>query len=104
MHVYADHGATTPVDARVVSAMLPYFSERFGNASSIHAWGQEAREAVDRAREHVARAIGATPSEIVFTSGATESDNFAALGSAFANESRGRHLVTTTVEHHAVLR
>jgi len=103
MHVYADHGATTPVDARVVSAMLPYFSERFGNASSIHAWGQEAREAVDRAREHVARAIGATPSEIVFTSGATESDNFAALGSAFANESRGRHLVTTTVEHHAVL-
>jgi cysteine desulfurase len=103
MRVYADHGATTPVDERVLAAMLPYFSERFGNASSIHAWGQEAREAVDRAREQVARAIGATPSEIVFTSGATESDNFAALGAAFANESRGRHLVTTTVEHHAVL-
>ncbi|HEU4798515.1 MAG TPA: cysteine desulfurase NifS [bacterium] len=103
MRVYADHGATTPVDERVVAAMLPYFSDRFGNASSIHAWGQEAREAVDRAREQVARAISATPSEIVFTSGATESDNFAALGAAFANESRGRHVVTTTVEHHAVL-
>lgn len=103
MRVYADHGAATPVDERVVQAMLPYFSEQFGNASSMHAWGQEAREAVDRAREQVARAIGATPSEIVFTSGATESDNFAALGAAFANESRGRHLITTTVEHHAVL-
>lgn len=103
MRVYADHGATTPVDERVVAAMLPYFSDRFGNASSIHAWGQEAREAVDRAREQVARAIGATPSEIVFTSGATEADNFASLGAAFANESRGRHLITSTVEHHAVL-
>lgn len=103
MRVYADHGATTPVDPRVVQAMLPYFSETFGNASSIHAWGQEAREAVDRAREILAVAVGAKPQEIVFTSGATESDNLAMLGGAFANESRGRHIIISQVEHHAVL-
>jgi len=103
MRVYADHGATTPADPRVVAAMLPYFSEEFGNASSIHAWGQTAREAVDVAREQVARAIGCAPAEVVFTSGATEADNFAVLGAAYANEDRGRHIVTTSVEHHAVL-
>ncbi len=101
--IYMDHAATTPVDPRVVDAMLAYFTERFGNASSVHQFGQEAREAVDRAREAVARAIGAQPSEIVFTSGATEADNFAVLGTAWANEDRGRHIITSAVEHHAVL-
>jgi len=103
MQVYADHAATTPVDPRVVAAMLPYFSERFGNASSIHAWGQDAREAVDRAREILASAVGAAPQEIVFTSGATEADNLAIIGAAYAAEHRGKHIVTTAVEHHAVL-
>lgn len=103
MRVYADHGATTPVDPRVVEVMLPYFSQHFGNAGSVHAWGQSAREAVDVAREEVARAIGCAPAEIVFTSGATEADNFALIGAALANEARGRHIVTSAVEHHAVL-
>jgi len=103
MRVYADHGATTPVDPRVAQAMLPYFSEKFGNASSIHAWGQEAREAVDRAREILAGALGAQSQEIVFTGGATEADNFAIIGAALANEHRGKHIITTAVEHHAVL-
>lgn len=103
MRVYVDHGATTPVDPRVVEAMQPYFAEKFGNASSVHEWGQQAREAVDQAREVVAGSIGAKPAEIVFTSGATEADNFAVLGTAWANESRGRHIMTSSVEHHAVL-
>lgn len=101
--VYADYAATTPVDPRVVEAMLPYFTDRFGNASSVHQFGQDAREGVDRARELVAKAIGAKPQEIVFTSGATEADNFAVIGAAYANETRGRHVVTTAVEHLAVL-
>lgn len=103
MRVYVDHGATTPIDPRVVETMLPFFSEKFGNASSVHRWGQEAREAVDAARERLAAAIGAKPAEIVFTSGATESDNFALLGTAYANETMGRHLITSSVEHHAIL-
>ena len=101
--IYVDYGATTPTDPRVVEAMVPYFTEKFGNAGSIHAFGQEAREAVDGAREIIAAAIGASPQEIVFTSGATEADNFAVLGVAWANESRGRHLITSRIEHHAVL-
>jgi len=101
--IYVDYGATTPTDPRVVEAMVPYFTEKFGNAGSIHAFGQEAREAVDRSREIVASAIGASPQEIVFTSGATEADNFAVLGAAWANEARGRHLITSRIEHHAVL-
>lgn len=101
--IYVDYGATTPTDPRVVEAMVPYFNQKFGNAGSIHAFGQEAREAVDRAREIVASTIGASPQEIVFTSGATEADNFAVLGAAWANESRGRHLITSRIEHHAVL-
>jgi cysteine desulfurase len=103
MRIYADHGATTPVDPRVVQAMLPYFTEAFGNPGSIHAWGQQAREAVDRARELVAGALGAAPAEVVFTSGATEADNFALIGAALANAGRGRHIITTQIEHHAVL-
>jgi cysteine desulfurase len=101
--IYVDYGATTPTDPRVVEAMVPYFTDKFGNAGSIHAFGQEAREAVDRAREIVASAIGASPQEIVFTSGATEADNFAVLGAAWGNEARGRHLITSSIEHHAVL-
>lgn len=101
--VYLDHSATTPVHPDVLAAMLPYFSEKFGNASSIHAWGREARKAVETAREQVARLIGADPREIVFTSGGTESDNLAIRGVAIANAQRGKHIITSAVEHHAVL-
>jgi len=100
---YLDHAATTPVDPRVLRAMLPFFTERAGNASSVHEFGQDARGAVDQARSQVAGAIGARPDEIVFTSGATESDNLAVMGVVLAAEGRGRHLVTTAIEHHAVL-
>ncbi|HYM90303.1 MAG TPA: cysteine desulfurase family protein [bacterium] len=103
MNVYLDHAATTPVDPRVLQAMLPFFTERAGNASSVHGFGQDARGAVDQARAQVAGAIGARPAEIVFTSGATESDNLAVMGVVLAAEGRGRHLVTTAIEHHAVL-
>ena len=101
--VYADHGATTGTDPRVLDAMLPFFSEKYGNASSVHQWGQEARAAVDVAREQIAAGIDAKPAEIVFTSGATESDNFAIFGAAYANEANGRHVVTSSIEHHALL-
>lgn len=100
--IYLDHHATTPVDPRVLEAMLPWFSEQFGNASSRnHAFGWEARDAVDRAREHVAALIGAGPREIVFTSGATESNNLAIKGAGWrASHNR---MVTATTEHKAVL-
>ncbi|MDR5682841.1 MAG: cysteine desulfurase family protein [Armatimonadota bacterium] len=103
MAIYLDHGATTPTDPRVVEAMRPYFGEAFGNASSLHAFGQEARAAVDRARALLARALGARPADVVFTSGATEADNWAVIGCALANEDRGRHIVVSAIEHHAVL-
>ena len=103
MNVYLDHAATTPVDPRVLQAMMPFFSEHAGNASSMHAAGQEARRAVDQARAEVAAAVGARPAEVVFTSGATESDNLAVLGVAFAGQHRGRHILTSAIEHHAVL-
>ena len=100
--VYLDHNASTPVHPEVLAEMLPYFSERFGNPSSIHAFGREAREGLDRARERVAGYLGVSPPEIVFTSGGTESDNLAVKGLAWA---RGRgHLITSRIEHHAVLR
>src|SRR5213593_3768418 len=100
--VYLDHNASTPIHPEVVTEMLPYFSEIFGNPSSIHAFGREARDGVDRARERVARFLRVSPQEIVFTSGGTESDNFAVKGLAAA---RGKgHLITSKVEHHAVLR
>jgi cysteine desulfurase len=101
--VYMDHAATTPVDPRVLAAMLPYFTDKAGNASSLHGFGQETRSAVEQARADVAAAIGARPAEIVFTSGATEADNLAVLGVALASQDRGRHVVTSTIEHHAVL-
>ena len=100
--VYLDHNASTPVHPEVLAAMLPYFSERFGNASSIHGFGREARDAVDGARETIARFLGARPEEVVFTSGGTESDNLAVKGVAGAHP--GGHIVTSQVEHHAVLR
>ena len=100
--VYLDHNASTPVHPDVLAAMLPYFSERFGNASSIHGFGREARDGIDTAREAIAGFLGVTPEEIVFTSGGTESDNLAVKGVAGARP--GGHVVTTQVEHHAVLR
>src|SRR3989338_2961050 len=100
--VYLDHNASTPVHPEVLAEMLPYFSERFGNPSSIHAFGREAREGLDGARERVAGYLGVSAPEIVFTSGGTESDNLAVKGLAWA---RGRgHLITSRIEHHAVLR
>jgi len=100
--VYLDHNASTPVHPEVVAEMLPYFEERFGNPSSVHGFGREAREGLDTARERVARFLGARPEEIVFTSGGTESDNLGIKGLAWA-KGRG-HLITSRVEHHAVLR
>ncbi|MDZ7260866.1 MAG: cysteine desulfurase NifS [candidate division KSB1 bacterium] len=100
--IYFDHSATTPVDPRVLEEMLPYFCEKFGNASSIHAFGREGKVALEEARERVARLINASASEIYFTSGGTESDNLALKGLAFAEENR-KHLITSKVEHHAVL-
>jgi cysteine desulfurase len=100
--VYLDHNASTPVHPDVLAAMLPYFSERFGNASSIHGFGREARDGIDAARETIAGFLGAAPEEIVFTSGGTESDNLAVKGVAGARP--GGHVVTTPVEHHAILR
>ena len=102
--IYMDYGATTPVDPRVVDAMVPWLREHFGNpASRSHAWGWEAEEAVERAREHVAALIGADPREIVWTSGATESNNLALKGAAHFYSAKGKHLVTVKTEHKAVL-
>lgn len=102
--VYMDHHATTPVDPRVVEAMLPYFNEHFGNAASIdHEYGAEAAHAVEEARAQVARLIKARPDEIIFTSGATESDNLAILGAAGQYSKKGRHIITCVTEHKAVL-
>ena len=102
--VYLDNAATTPVDPRVVEAMLPYLKGDFGNpASGTHAYGQVAARAVERAREQVASLLNADTSEIAWTSGATESNNLAIKGAAFANAKRGRHLITVATEHKAVL-
>ena len=100
--VYLDHNASTPVHPEVVAEMLPFLTERFGNPSSVHAFGREAREGLDLGREKVARLLGVRPDEVVFTSGGTESDNFALKGLA---EARGKgHIITSRIEHHAVLR
>jgi len=102
--IYMDYGATTPVDPRVVDAMVPWLREHFGNpASRSHAWGWEAEQAVEQARGHVAALIGADPREIVWTSGATESNNLAIKGAAHFYQSKGKHLITVKTEHKAVL-
>lgn len=101
--VYMDHAATTPTDVEVVKAMEPYFSLKYGNPNSIHSFGQEAREAVEEAREKIAHLIGANSSEIVFTTGGTEADNYAIKGIAWANQKKGNHIITSKIEHHAVL-
>lgn len=101
--IYLDHAATTPVRPEVLAAIRPYFDLAYGNPSSVHEAGQTARRAVEAARKSVAAVLGCRPAEIVFTSGGTESDNLAIRGVAYASRDRGRHIVTTTVEHHAVL-
>jgi len=101
--IYLDHASTTPADPEVVAAMLPWHSEQFGNPSTVYSLGLTAAQAVNEARESIAGAIGAQPEEIYFTSGGTESDNWSILGTADAQQKKGRHLVTSTIEHHAVL-
>jgi cysteine desulfurase len=101
--VYLDHAATTPVDPAVVEAMLPYFTEKFGNPSSVYSAGREARKALDWARDTVAGVLGAASAEVVFTGGGSESDNLAIKGVALAKQRKGNHIITTQVEHHAIL-
>ena len=101
--IYLDHAATTPVAPEVLEAMQPYFSTLYGNPSALYSLGMAAREAVEVARESVAEQIRTSPEEIVFTSGGTESNNMALFGVARATEARGRHLLTSPIEHHAVL-
>jgi len=101
--VYLDNNATTPLCPQVVKAMLPYLRTHFGNASSIHSFGREAKAAIESGREKIAKLFGCHPEEIYFTSGGTESDNLALKGVAFANRDKGRHLITSSIEHHAVL-
>ncbi len=101
--IYFDHAATTPTDPEVAKVMSPYFTDRFGNPSSTYSYGQETKGAIEEARVQVAELIGARDEEIVFTSGGTEADNFAIKGVAFANENKGNHLITTSIEHHAVI-
>src|SRR5436305_1252314 len=100
--VYLDHWAPTPVDGRVAEAILPFLTEKFGNPSSVHFFGQEARAAVDRARREVAALVSARPNEIVFLSGGTEANNLAIRGIAEQNSERGRHIITTAIEHSSV--
>ncbi len=101
--VYLDHNATTPVRPEALEAMLPFLTERYGNASSVHAFGREARSAIEQARLAMAEVLGCEPAEVVFTGSGTEADNHAVKGVAFAQRDRGGHLVTTRIEHHAVL-
>jgi cysteine desulfurase len=100
--IYMDHAATTAVAPGVVEAMLPYFAEKYGNASSVHGFGREAQQAMENARKTVADILDAGPEEVIFTSCGTESDNLAIRGVAFAQQKRGNHIITSPVEHHAV--
>ena len=100
--IYMDHAATTAVDPRVVEAMLPYFTDKYGNASSLHGFGREARQVMEGARKTVADILGASPEEIIFTSCGTESDNLAIRGVGFAQQRKGNHIITSPIEHHAV--
>ncbi|WP_290778312.1 cysteine desulfurase family protein [Exiguobacterium sp. UBA5002] len=100
---YFDHSATTPMRPEVLEAMTPYLLEQYGNPSSVHAAGRSARAAIDKARRQIAQELNAKPTELIFTSGGTESDNYAIFGAAEAAREKGRHLITTRFEHHAVL-
>ena len=101
--IYLDHAATTALDSRVLSEMLPFFGEKFGNPSSVYTFASGNREAVNNSRRIIAETLGAKPSEIYFTAGGSESDNWAIKGAAFANRDKGKHIITTKIEHHAVL-
>ncbi len=101
--VYMDNAATTPVKKEVLEEMIPYFSKNFGNPSSIYKVGRESKDVIRKAREKVANVFGANPNEIYFTSGGSEADNWAIKGVAFANKERGNHIITSKIEHHAVL-
>jgi len=101
--VYLDNGATTKIDPKVLETMLPYFDEKFGNASSLHVKGIEAKNSLEEARKTIAKSINAEPEEIIFTSGGTESNNFAIKGIAFSNKDKGNHIITTKVEHKCIL-
>jgi len=101
--IYLDYAATTPVDPRVLEAMMPYFCDNFGNTMSLHSFGQKARMALDESRKTVADFIGAKPEEIIFTSSATESNNFALKGIAFANEKKGNHIIISAIEHACIM-
>jgi cysteine desulfurase len=102
-NIYFDHAATTPVKREVLEAMLPYFSENYGNPSTVYSIGRNSKKAIEEARETVARIIGAEPREIFFTGSGTEADNWAIKGAAYANMKKGKHIITTSIEHHAVL-
>jgi cysteine desulfurase NifS len=101
--VYLDHSATTPVDPEVAALMMTYYTEKYGNPSSVHGFGREAKQALEQARSQVAELIGAAPAEITFTSGGTEADNLAILGTAEVLRKKGKHIITSCIEHHAVL-
>ncbi|MDI3477978.1 MAG: cysteine desulfurase [Thermoanaerobacterium sp.] len=101
--IYLDNAATTPLKPEVLDSMMPFFDNRFGNPSALYSYGQEAKKAIEEARDKVAVAIGASADEIFFTSGGTESDNWALIGAAYALKNKGNHIVTTSIEHHAVL-
>ncbi len=102
MKVYLDNGATTKVAPEVLKEMIPYFSEKYGNSSSLHKFGKEAKKAIEQARATIAKQINADPAEIIFTSGGTESDNLAIKGIAYANKNKGNHIITTKFEHPAI--
>ncbi|GGJ83885.1 putative cysteine desulfurase IscS 1 [Lentibacillus kapialis] len=102
-YIYLDHAATTPMDQRVVEAMIPVMTEVFGNPSSVHSFGRKARQYLDTARRTIARSIHANEKELVFTSSGTEADNLAMIGTAVANKEKGNHIITTIQEHHAAL-
>ncbi|WP_209122852.1 cysteine desulfurase family protein [Alkalihalobacillus sp. BA299] len=101
--IYLDHAATSPLHPKALEAMMPYFSEHFGNPSSIHRFGRTTRHALDEARSSLAQSIGANPDELIFTSGGTEADNMAITGYVLKNKKKGNHIITTAIEHHAVL-
>lgn len=101
--IYLDNAATTPVDERVLKSMIPYFNDKYANPSTMYSIGREAKEAIETSRRSIAKLLNCNPSEIIFTAGGTESDNLAIIGFALANKTRGKHIITSSIEHHAVL-